>query len=115
MNERQTIDAVLAFTTAWDAHDLEATLESVTEDCVFESARPGAVGARVVGRAALRDAWKASFANPSGEFEIEDTIIAGDRVVQLWRFVTEERVVRGVDVLRVRDGLVAEKFGYVKV
>jgi ketosteroid isomerase-like protein len=119
MNERseprQPIDAVRAFTAAWDAHDLEATLDLVTEDCVFESARPDAVGARVVGRAALRDAWKAGFANPSGEFEIEDTIVAGDRVVQLWRFVSSDRVVRGVDVLRVRDGRVAEKFGYVKV
>jgi len=119
MNERgearSPIDAVLAFTAAWDSHDLEATLDLVTDDCVFESARPDSVGARVVGRAALRDAWKASFANPSGEFEVEDTIVAGDRVVQLWRFVSDERIVRGVDVLRVRDGRVAEKFGYVKV
>ena len=45
MNEaRESIDAVVAFTTAWDAHDLEATLALVTEDCVFESARPDAVG-----------------------------------------------------------------------
>lgn len=109
------IDAVIAFTAAWDAHDLERTLALVTDDCVFESARPGAMGARVAGRAALRDAWKASFANPSGEFEVEDTIVAGDRVVQLWRFVDDARVVRGVDVLRVRDGLIAEKFGYVKI
>ena len=105
----------MAFTAAWDAHELEATLDLVTEDCVFESARPDAVGARIVGRAALREAWQASFANPSGEFEVEDTIVAGDRVVQLWRFVSNDRVVRGVDVLRVRDGLVAEKFGYVKI
>ena len=111
----RAIDAVIAFTAAWDAHDLEATLDLVTDDCVFESARPAAMGARIVGRAALRDAWKAAFANPAGEFEVEDTIVAGDRVVQLWRFVSDDRVVRGVDVLRVRDGLVAEKFGYVKV
>lgn len=112
---RDTIAIVNAFTTAWDAHDLEATLALVTDDCVFESARPGANGARVVGRAALRDVWSASFANPSGEFAIEDTIVAGDRVVQLWRFSNDDRVVRGVDVLRVRDGRIAEKFGYVKV
>ena len=105
---------VHAFTEAWDARDLEATLALVTDDAVFESARPGVHGARVAGIANLRAAWAASFAGASGAFEIEDTFAAGDRVVQLWRFLDGDRVVRGVDVLRVRDGRVAEKFGYVK-
>ncbi|MSW90644.1 MAG: nuclear transport factor 2 family protein, partial [Actinobacteria bacterium] len=55
-----------------------------------------------------------SFAAASGTFEIEDTFVAGDRVVQMWRYLGGANVVRGVDVLRVRDGRVAEKFGYVK-
>src|SRR5688572_6262571 len=105
---------VHAFTEAWDAHDLEATLALVTDDAVFESARPGINGARVEGVDALRAAWTPSFAASSGAFEIEDTFAAGDRVVQLWRFIDGARVVRGVDVLRVRDGRVAEKLGYVK-
>ncbi|CAB4898298.1 unannotated protein [freshwater metagenome] len=32
----------------------------------------------------------------------------------MWRYLGGANVVRGVDVLRVRDGRVAEKFGYVK-
>jgi ketosteroid isomerase-like protein len=134
MSERAVVPSVLevvaAFTAAWDRHDLEATLAMVTDDCVFESARPGANGARVVGREKLRLVWAPSFASDGGAFEIEDTFAAGDRVVQLWRFVPPDGaadgvevgvgavvgvgVVRGVDVLRVRDGRVAEKFGYVK-
>ena len=105
----------VAFQDAWDAHDLDATLALVTDDCIYESSRPGAVGERLVGKEALRAAWQAGFAGPSGGFEIEDRFAAGDRVVQLWRYVGPERTVRGVDVLRVRDGLIAEKFGYVKV
>ena len=64
----------------------------------------------LVGRAALRDAWAASFARGGEPFAIEDRFAAGDRVVQLWRVGT----VRGVDVLRVRDGRISEKLGYVK-
>jgi hypothetical protein len=71
-------------------------------------------GARVVGREALARVWAPSFARGGAPFDIEDTIVSGDRVVQLWRFTDGDRVVRGVDVLRVRGGLLAEKFGYVK-
>jgi ketosteroid isomerase-like protein len=109
------IEVVQAFQAAWDAHDLEATLALVTDDCVFESARPAANGARVVGRDALRAVWGPSFAAPSGAFAIEELIEAGDRVIERWRFAAGDRIVRGVDVLRVRDGRIAEKFGYVKV
>jgi hypothetical protein len=101
----------VAFQAAWDAHDLEATLGLVTDDCVFESARPGTNGERVVGRDALRATWGPSFAKGGEPFEIEDRFAAGDRVVQLWRF----GAVRGVDILRVREGLISEKLGYVKV
>lgn len=108
------IEVVRRFQAAWDAHDLDATLALVTDDCVFESARPGALGARVVGRDALRAAWAPGFAAGSGAFEVEDLFGCDDRVVQLWRYENGDQVVRGVDVMRVRDGLVAEKFGYVK-
>ncbi len=105
---------VQAVAKAWDEHDLDAVLALVTEDAAFESARPGVNGSRVVGIDALRAAWSPSFAAASGTFEIEDTFVAGDRVVQMWRYLGGANVVRGVDVLRVRDGRVAEKFGYVK-
>ncbi len=104
-----------AFATAWDAHDLEATLALVTDDCIFESARPGVNGERVQGREALRAIWGPSFAPGGGSMEVEETFGAGDHVVQRWRFVADGQVVRGVDVLRVRDGRICEKLGYVKV
>ncbi len=104
-----------AFAAAWDAHDLEATLALVTDDCIFESARPEVNGDRVQGREALRSTWGPSFVAGGGTMEVEETFAAGDRVVQCWRFVAGTQVVRGVDVLRVRDGKICEKLGYVKV
>ena len=52
--------------------------------------------------------------SPTGAFTTEEVIDAGDRVVTRWRYDFDGGHVRGVDVFRVRDGLVAEKFSYVK-
>ena len=53
-------------------------------------------------------------------FEAEEQFAAGDRCVVRWRYewgdssTPEPHHVRGIDVFRVRDGLVAEKVCYVK-
>jgi ketosteroid isomerase-like protein len=105
---------VEAFGAAWAAHDLDATLALVTEDCVFESTEPGPDGTRYEGRDAVRQAWQPIFDDHHATFEAEDTFASDDRVVQRWRYSWADGHVRGVDVFRVRDGLVAEKFSYVK-
>ena len=107
------LETVEAFGTAWAAHDLDATLALVTDDCVFDATGPAPDGARAVGKAAVRAAWQAIFADTASTFEAEETFAAGDRVVQRWRYSWGDGHVRGVDVFRVRDGLVAEKFSYV--
>ena len=53
------------------------------------------------------------------KFTDEETFMSGDRSLVRWRFTWtnedgSEGHVRGVDVLRFRDGLVAEKLSYVK-
>jgi hypothetical protein len=55
----------------------------------------------------------------TGGFDTEGTFAAADRCVVLWRYTFNRQNpvrghMRGVDVFRVRDGLVAEKFSYVK-
>ena len=52
-------------------------------------------------------------------FSEEESFVAGDRGVLRWRFdwVDDDGApghVRGVDVLRFRDGQVCEKLSYVK-
>jgi hypothetical protein len=81
---------------------------------VFESTAPPD-GVRHVGPAAVRRAWEDFFASaPGATFEAEEQIVCGDRLVACWRYAWDDGHVRGVDVFRVRDGLVAEKRSYVK-
>ena len=115
-----TIAVVDRFNEAFNRHDVDGVMSAMTDDCVFESTSPPE-GERYVGQDAVRAAWEAFFGStPTAHFEAEDVIATDDRCVVLWRFTWENddgsvpRVVRGVDVIRVRDGKVAEKFAYVK-
>ncbi|MEU8081318.1 nuclear transport factor 2 family protein [Catellatospora citrea] len=103
-----------AFNGAWNDHDLEAALDLCTADVVFESTNPAPDGVRHDGRDEVREAWRPVFEQLSGRFDIEELTIAGDLVVQRWRYDWGTGHVRGVDVIRVRDGRIAEKLSYVK-
>jgi len=54
------------------------------------------------------------FDDTNAHFESEETFAADDRVVQRWRYSWDGGHVRGVDLFKVRDGKVAEKYSYVK-
>jgi ketosteroid isomerase-like protein len=108
------LGVIEAFGAAWAAHDLEGALALTTEDCVFDSTGPAPDGTMYAGRDAIRKAWQPIFDDSGALFEAEETFASGDRVVQRWRYTWDGGHVRGVDVFRVRDGKVAEKFSYVK-
>jgi ketosteroid isomerase-like protein len=116
-NTDATIHAVDQFNDALNRHDLDAAMACMTDDCVFESTSPPD-GERHEGAAAVRAAWESLFASsPSAHFDAEEVIGAGDRCIVRWIYTWTENGgghVRGVDVLRVRDGKIAEKFAYVK-
>jgi len=103
-----------AFGAAWAAHDLDAALALVTDDCVFDATGPAPDGTRAVGRDEIRAAWAPIFADAASRFDPEETFAADDRVVQLWTYSWDGGHIRGVDVMRVSDGRVSEKFSYVK-
>ena len=114
-----TIAAVDRFNDAFNRHDVDAVMAAMTDDCVFENTSPPN-GRRYEGQVQVRAAWEEFFAaSPTAHFDGEDVITSGDRCIVQWRYSwtnddgsTNE--LRGVDVLRVRDGKVAEKFAYVK-
>ncbi|MEP6625134.1 MAG: nuclear transport factor 2 family protein [Acidimicrobiia bacterium] len=108
------IAVVERFGVAWGDHDLDACLALVTDDCVFDATGPAPDGTRCEGKDAVRAAWRPIFDDTASNFEAEETFAAGDRVVQRWRYSWADGHIRGVDVFRVRDDLVAEKFSYVK-
>jgi ketosteroid isomerase-like protein len=110
-----TRDVVERFGDAFDRQDLDATLALMTEDCVFEDTQPAPDGTRCAGKASVREHFATFFSgSPSASFTTEELVVCGDRAVVRWRYDWGSGHVRGVDVMKVRDGLVAEKLAYVK-
>jgi uncharacterized protein (TIGR03086 family) len=110
----EALAAVDRFGAAFDAKDVDAIMASMTSDCVFESTAPPD-GQHHVGPDAVRAAWDSFFAAAGDHrFTTEARFAAGDRVVVQWRYDWADGHVRGVDLIRVRGGLVAEKSAYVK-
>jgi ketosteroid isomerase-like protein len=114
--ETATTDAIDRFNEAFNRHDVDAVMAAMTEDCVFEGT--GAPdGQRYTGREAVRGAWKDFFAgSPDAHFETEEMFAAGDRCIVRWLYQWGDagNHVRAVDIMRVRDGKVAEKLAHVK-
>jgi ketosteroid isomerase-like protein len=115
------LEVVTRFARAFSAHDVDALMGLITDDCVFEDTSPPD-GVRHTGRDAVRKAWEQLFASsPGAVFSTENDVVAGDRVVSRWTYRwggngpgSTGGHVRGVDLFRVRDGKVAEKLSYVK-
>jgi ketosteroid isomerase-like protein len=114
-----TLAAVEKFNAAFNLHDVDAVMNAMTEDLVFENTNPPPDGSRVVGTVAMREFWQKFFAaNPDARFEVEEIIATGDRCIVRWIYrKTKDGQpwhLRGVDIFKVRNGKVAEKFSYVK-
>jgi ketosteroid isomerase-like protein len=115
-----TLEAVRRFNEAFDRHDVDGVMAAMTGDCVFENTCPPPDGERYAGQGPVRTFWERFFASsPDARFTAEEIFAAGDRCVVRWRYDWEGKDgspghIRGVDLFRVRDGKVAEKFAYVK-
>lgn len=110
-----TLAAILRFHATFNTHDVDAIMRLMSDDVVFENTFPAPDGTRLVGQPAVRDAWAALFRDsPQANFAIEDAFAAADRGVICWRYSWGGGHVRGVDIVRVRDGKIAEKLSYVK-
>jgi ketosteroid isomerase-like protein len=114
-----TARALTTFSNAFGSGDVDAIMALMTDDVVFEATGPAPDGVRHEGAEAVRAVWVEVFGTPDARFSEEESFVSGDRGVLRWRFSWTEPDgspghVRGVDVLRFRDGLVAEKLSYVK-
>jgi uncharacterized protein (TIGR02246 family) len=105
---------VQRFHDALNAHDLDALADLWSEDCVFEDTSPPD-GTRHVGRDQALQACRDFFTqSPDARFEMEEIVTVGDRAYVKWRYAWADGHVRGVDLVRVRDGKVTESLAYVK-
>ena len=110
-----TLATLARFNAALERRDIDGCLAEMTEDTVFENTSPAPDGERYEGIAALREFFTRFFeANPRARFDIEEEFAAGDRYVVRWRYDWGDGHVRGVDIMQLRNGRIAETFSYVK-
>ena len=112
-----TAEVVRRFIAAFQNKDVAAIRDLVAPDCVMEAMQPAPDGQRVEGYEANVAFWEAMVADPNGSFEVEEVVISGDRATQRWRYrfgAGEGNSLRGVTLIRVRDGKIAEALAYAK-
>ena len=110
-----TLKTVLHFNEVFNRHDVDGIMDLMTEDCVFESTSPPPDGGRYEGRESVRAVWEELFrTSPDAWFDAEEILTTEDRCVVRWRYTFRTGHIRGVDVMTVRDGKIAEKLSYVK-
>lgn len=102
------------FNDAFQNHDPSALPELVAEDCTIENTVPAPDGARYVGREACLKLWQGIAGDRSGGFDLEEIFAVGERGTIRWRYRYDGGSIRGVNLMRVRDGLIVEAMGYVK-
>ena len=119
MITKETLETVNKFNAAFNNHDIDQIMSLMTEDCIFENTRPSPDGERFEGQFEVRKVWEEMFIrSPKARFVTEEIFAFGDRCIIRWIYYWikegKEGHVRGVDIIRVRNGKVAEKFSYVK-
>ncbi|MCC6902243.1 MAG: ester cyclase [Polyangiaceae bacterium] len=128
MSADHPLCAVIArYNDAWNRHDVEAIVAMHTDDSVFENHTSGGLA---VGKDAIRALVSGVFSTfPDLHFETRRVHVRDDLVVQEWTATaTHDRPVmrggsplpatgkrlswKGMDILPMRDGLVARKDVY---
>ncbi len=116
--ESQTA-STLAVVDAFNRHDVDAIMNAMTGNCVFEGTGPVSDEARFEGQVAVRAVWEGLFSSsPQAYFGIDNIFAHGDRCVGRWIYTWADSdgnpgPLRGVDGFWVRDGKIAEKCSYV--
>src|SRR4051795_5832117 len=92
---------VAAFGAAWGAHDLDAVLSMITDDCLFEATGPQPDGRQHKGRDECREAGRPIFDDPGSRFQVEESFTLGDRVVERWTYSWAGGHIRGADLFKM--------------
>ena len=109
-------EAVMArFNDVFQQHDPSALEQLVADDCVIENTQPAPDGSRHVGRSACIQLWSSIASATDIQFELEGVEVFDQRATIYWRLLrTGGTALRGVNLMRVRDGQIVEARGYVK-
>lgn len=121
-SDAEMVQMLIAFSAAWNRHDLEALMTFMTEDGAFHVvAGPDELGRSFIGTEALRSSFAAAWQNfPDAQWTDGVHFVSGDRGVSESTFrgtraADGMRVeARMVDVFTFRDGRIAVKNAFRK-
>ena len=110
-----SVRTVMDFNDAFNRHDVASMMQLATSDTVFENTDPSPDGTKYSGKDAVTKFWGDFFRDaPNAHIDIEEIFGFGNRCVMRWTYTWGDGHVRGVDVFKLKDGLIAEKLSYVK-
>lgn len=114
---RTTREVLDLYNDAFRLHDPGLLEDLIAEDCVIEDTSPAPDGVRREGGRACLARWSELAGDRTLEFTPETAEIHGDLAVQPWALQwgdSEKDRVRGVNLIRIREGRIVEARGYVK-
>ncbi|WP_080900315.1 nuclear transport factor 2 family protein [Brucella anthropi] len=112
-----TREIVERFHIAFEQHRPEDLDDLIGDGCVLENTAPAPDGTLYEGREACLTFWKGVASSANLVFKAEEISAIDDRGIIRWQLCWSEHEadrVRGVNIMRVRDGKIVEGLGYVK-
>jgi predicted SnoaL-like aldol condensation-catalyzing enzyme len=111
---------VMSFIEAFNRHDLSAMLLLISDDCLFEDASPAPDGTILKGKTAVAQYFRDLFIRfPQVHLKAEELLGYGIRCILRWRFDWTDPSgttahLRGMDLFRVQQDQICEKYSYIK-
>ena len=120
-NNKVAVDFLQSFADAFNAHDINAIMSHMTNDCIFEASAGNDVnGEKFTGQEQVRKAFEEVFATfPDARWQNPKHFISGDRGFSEWTFSGTRKdgtrvEVTGCDLFTFREGKIAIKNSYRK-
>ncbi|MDQ0613441.1 ketosteroid isomerase-like protein [Microbacterium sp. W4I4] len=114
---RTIVEVLSRYNEAFRTHDPTLLEDLISDDCVIEDTSPAPGGARHEGGRACLARWSELARDSNLTFSPEPAEILGDLAVAPWVLrwgPGEGERVRGVNLIRIREGRITEARGYVK-
>jgi limonene-1,2-epoxide hydrolase len=114
------LQVIIAFNEALNQRDVDSMMRLMTEDCVFENTSPTPDGTRYQGQLAVRAFWENFFSTSSkATITIEEIFELDNRCMMRWRYdwvdiQGKAGHIRGIDIYKLENSLIAEKMSYIK-
>ncbi len=121
LDNEVTVEFLQAFADAWNRHDVNALMEFMTHDCVYEtSSGLDVYGTRYEGQKTVREGFASVWESfPDAQWLGARHFVVGSRGVSEWTFTGTNKdgqsvEVDGCDVFTFRDGKILVKNSYRK-